>query len=201
MISLSITLLIASSQLLGFGGEGDPPRKMKKDGMKLAVVHEEMVVNASPAEAWKVLADEYINVGDYQHGIYESGGEAGMPETGNGAGRYCKIKFGKRDILVKEKIVEWQEGETEKEYTYDVYEWKNYPLKKMYNTWGVKLNDKGETVLYNTIYYRLKPRMMTGMVRGQMVGAAINAILGYKHFLETGRKNIPPDELRVAYDL
>ena len=74
--------------------------------------------------------------------IVGSGG-LGETELGVGCERYCKIDFNQRDIEVKERIFAYEAGSF---YTYDVYEWTNFPLSKSHNTFGVAIGDHGETV-------------------------------------------------------
>ena len=196
-VALFATGLMASTPPL----TSKPPKKVKKDGLKLSVVYEEMILDASLEDAWRILADEYIHVGDFHYGIQKSGGLEGFPEMGDGAGRYCDLNFKNKDITVKEKIIEWNVAENQKEYTYEVFEWNNFPLKKMLNTWGLKKNEQGQTVLYHAIYFRMKPGVMTGPMRGQMKKAATNGMLGYKHFVETGERNVNDKELREQYGI
>lgn len=178
--------------------EDPPPKKIEIDGMKLAATEAEVPVNATLDEAWKVLTQKYIDVDEVFLGIVESGGLDGLPETGNGAARYCDINFKKREIKVKEKIVNWQEADQQKEYMYDVYEFKNFPMKKMYNVWGVK-ESNGQVLIYNKVYYKMKPGIMTGLMRGQMKKLAVNGVLSYKHYLETGEGNVASKELLEKY--
>lgn len=177
----------------------DPlPRKIEIDGMKLAATEAEVPINATLEEAWKVLTQKYIDVDEVFLGIVKSGALDGLPETGDGAARYCDINFKKREIKVKEKIVDWQVTDQRKEYMYDVYEFENFPLKKMYNVWGVKENN-GQVVLYNKVFYKMNPGIMTGLMRGQMKKLAVNGVLSYKHFLETGEGNVAVNELLKKY--
>ncbi|MGI9542449.1 MAG: hypothetical protein ACR2MX_04270, partial [Cyclobacteriaceae bacterium] len=112
--------------------------------------------------------------------------------------RYCDINFKKREIKVKEKIVDWQIADQKKEYMYDVYEFENFPMKKMYNVWGVR-EENGEVFLYNKVFYKMKPGMMTGLMRGQMKKVARDGVLSYKHYVETGEGNVASKVLREKY--
>ncbi|AUP80858.1 hypothetical protein C1H87_19950 [Flavivirga eckloniae] len=85
--------------------------------------------------------------------------------------------------MVKEKIINIKDGEY---YIYDVYDWEDFPLKKMNNTFGVKVNAQGKTTIYQITEYRLKPRFLTWIMKGEMRSQARTALISYKHYMETG---------------
>ena len=162
--------------------------------VKLKNAYYELVVNASVKEAWAALA-QYGNVGDFHSGVSKSH-YISDENLEMGCERYCEIPNGKKTINIKERIVDIDQGTF---YQYDVYEWENFPLKKMLVTWGVKKNEKGQTVMYNSIDYRLKPGMLTGMMRGKMKKNARDGLISYKHHIETGESNVATKELRKKY--
>jgi len=165
------------------------------DSWNLTRVFHERVVDATPEEAWQSLAD-YGGVAHVSPTIYKAGVISDNAEFAVGCERFCSLEFQGRDIYIEERIIELVEGE---HYTYDVYEWENFPLRKMFVTFGVKTNDMGETVLYNIVDYQLKPRIMTGMMKGQMADSARTGVLAYKHFTETGKGGLGPDDLVAMY--
>lgn len=175
------------------------PKKEKHDGVKMTILYDELVIDGSIDETWKALMQDYIHVGDIAKNIVKSGTIGQAPTMGDGAERYCEIDFNGKDILVKERIFDIQESSSQKEYTYDVYEWKNYPLKKMHVVFGVKKNSIGQTVIYNAIKYRLKPGFMTGMVKGQLRDSIVDSLLAYRHYIEKGKGNVEAKVLRDMY--
>lgn len=163
--------------------------------MKLMKVNYEVEVNVSPEKAWEVLAS-YGDVGNYHSGVKSSESINGSSNTAEmGCDRVCYLEDGKRKITVKEKIIDFKNGQY---YTYDVYDWENFPLKKMQNTFGVKTTNN-KTVIYQTIRYRLKPRILTLPMKGKMKNSAYEALIAYKHYMETGEKNVSMDELKKKY--
>ena len=157
-----------------------------QSNMKLKKVMYEVEVNASPQEAWEVLAS-YGDVGDFHSGVQSSNALNGSSNQACiGADRICHLVDGKRKIMVKEKILDFKKGAF---YQYDVYEWKNFPLKKMLNTFGVKVNPQGKTVIYQITEYKLKPSFLTGLMKGKIENSARDGVLAYKHYIETGEKN------------
>jgi hypothetical protein len=154
----------------------------------------DVVVDASPEDAWALLAD-FGGVQEYVDTITESDW-IGAPVLDDGAARYCKLDFQGRDILVKERIFDLEEGAW---FTYDVYDWTNFPLKRMHNTFGVTVDQAGNTVVYNIIDYKLKPAFLSGIMRGQLRSSARSSLLALKHYLETGEGDVPPDELDALY--
>jgi len=158
---------------------------------KIITVEYEAIVNVTPQTAWEVLAD-YVNVGEF-HGGVQSSHIIGSKGQGVGGDRFCQID---KKVSVKEKITTWKEGEY---YTYEVYEWENFPLKRMYNSFGVKVNGEGKTVIYSTINYRLKNGFFELMAKGKLKKSARDGILWYKDYMETGVKNRNLKELRKKY--
>ncbi len=163
--------------------------------IKLKNAYYELVVNATLEEAWAALA-QYGNVGDFHSSVSKSHYVSADESLDIGCERYCEIPNGKKTINIKERIIEIEQGAY---YQYDVYEWENFPLKKMLVTWGVKQNEQGQTVMYNSIDYRLKPSILTGMMRGKMKKNARDGLISYKHHIETRESNVATKELRKKY--
>ena len=69
----------------------------------------------------------------------------------------------------------------------------------MYNSFGVKVNSEGKTVIYSTINYRLTNWFMEMMAKGKLKKSARDGILWYKDYMETGVKNRNLKELRKKY--
>lgn len=170
--------------------------QQKQEKMKLATIHYEVEVNVTAYKAWEVLSS-YGDVGSYHTGVVSSKSINGTSNTAQlGCDRICHLQDGKRKIMVKEKIIDFSKGNY---YTYHVYDWDNFPLKKMLNTFGVKKNDKGKTVIYQTTEYRLKPRFLTGIMKRKLRKNAREALLFYKHYMETGEKNASADSVKNRY--
>lgn len=191
--------VITSVMLLFFSGMqiNQLFAQTKKDKqMKLTKVEYEMVVNVTPQKAWEVLAD-YGNVAGFHSQLESSRSLNGSSSKAElGCDRECVIPDGKKKIVVKEKIYEFVEGQY---YTYDVYEWTNFPLNAMHNTFGVKTNSEGKTVIYQITNYRLKPGFLTGFMKGKIRSSARTSLLGYKHYMETGEKNADPKIIKAKY--
>jgi len=164
--------------------------------MKLAEVYYEIVVDVSPQKAWEVLAS-YGNVGDFHAGLKSSRALNGSSVAAKmGADRECTIPNGRKDIIVREKITNFEDG---KSYTYDVYDWVNFPLRRMRNTFGVKVGGGGKTVLYQRTQFRLKPGFLTVILKGKLRGAARDGLIAYKHFMETGEPNVDMKSLKKKF--
>lgn len=164
----------------------------KAKEMKLNVVDHEVVVNVSQSKAWEVLAS-YVNAGDFHGGLQSSHCETPELETGVGAKRFCQID---NRVSVSETITEWNEGEY---YVYEVVEWENFPLKKLYQTYGVKTNDNGETVIYSKLEYKLSNPIIGFLAGPKLRNASKQALVYYKDYMETGTKKRPNKELRKTY--
>jgi len=164
--------------------------------MKLTEVKYKIIVDVTKEKAWKILAD-YGNVGMFHSGVASSKSINGSGNVAAlGCDRECHLIDGKRRIMVQEKIIDFKDGVY---YTYDVHTWKNFPLAKAHNTFGVETNLEGKTVIYNMSRYRLKPGFLTWIMKGKMKSSMRDAVIVYKHFMETGEKNANMAMIKEKY--
>lgn len=164
--------------------------------MKLTEVNYEMPVNVTAEKAWEVLAS-YGDVGDFHTGIKSSEALNGSPTYAEkGADRICVIPNGKKNIIIREKITDINFGN---EYTYNVYDWENFPLARMHNTFGVRKNGSVNSIIYQRTLFRLKPGFLTAIMKGKLKSGARDTLIGYKHFMETGEPNVDMKILKKKY--
>jgi len=197
-----MALLVASTIGLSaqvVNSDNELPKSFKvetEDGkkVKLKRIYNEIVVNATKEEVWEALAN-FQDIAEFHGGLVSS---KGLTEHAEGVDceRFCSLEFGGKKIEIVEKVIEWNEGEN---YIYEVTKAVNFPMKKFYAGFGVKTNEKGETVLYGTTSFRLKPGMMTGMMGGKFKKAGRDTLLGYKHYIETKEKRKDIKKLREIY--
>lgn len=167
-----------------------------QNDIKLTKTQKELVVNVTPEKAWEIL-NSFGDVGSYHSGIVRSSSlNNSKNEAYLGCERQCTIDNGKKDIVVDEKIVEYVDG---KYYKYDVTKSVNFPIQKFYNTFGVKTNEMDETVIYVISEFRLDPGFMTGLAKGKLAKGNQQALIAYKHYMETGEKNVDPKVLKKMY--
>ena len=191
-LKIGLVLLILGMGANSYAKKGDEAKisEMKElkeaDGVKLTEVNYQVKVSATPEQVWKVLA-QYGNIASFHTGISASSKVGtSADEVSMGCERSCTIYDGKRKIDIKERVTEIEDG---KYYRYEVYEWTNFPLKKMFNGFGVRKDTEGNTILYQVQNYRLKPGFLTGMMKGKLKNGARDTLILYKHFIETGEKN------------
>ena len=164
--------------------------------IKLATISEELVVNVTPEKAWKVL-NSFGDVGSYHSGIISSKPLNGSEIEGSlGCERQCTLVNGKKELIIDEKIIEFEEGSHYKYWA----ESEDFPAKAFYNTFGVKENNLGQTVIYVLTEYRMKPGFMTGLVKGKLRKGNKDALLFYKHYMETGEKKGDPSSIKNRYN-
>jgi len=169
------------------------------NGKKFRVLYAETVVNKSVDEVWKEVAGNYIKVGEVAGQINESHCESGSITEGVGASRYCSLDFQGKTVEIKERIIEFRECGNHREFTYDVYETKNFPAK-VYNTWIVRKGEDGKTYLGNVFIFRANFAPLTGMMERKLKKAGLRGgVLAYKHYLETGEKNVKVEKLNELY--
>ena len=165
-----------------------------ESGMK--IIGNEVIVNSSPEDVWQALAS-FGNVSSFLSTIDE--GEA-LNGTLNlavvGSERESIIPQGINNIIQKERIIELMEGVY---YTYDVYDSESLPVKKMYVTYGIKLNEAGNTVLYSRIKYKMNSGLKTRMLKGKLDKGNMDSLIAYKYYIETGEENRDIELLRKRY--
>jgi hypothetical protein len=164
--------------------------------MKLKKIHQEMQIQTSSEKMWNILS-QYGDISRFHGGVVESHKEQGSEDVASlGCERICNIVDLGLHITLKERIVDYVEGES---YQYEVYEWKNFPIKKM--LFGFKINKINEvsTLLAIDIDYKAKPAFLTPLMAGKMKRLARDVLLGYKHYAETGEMRVPIKKLKSKY--
>jgi len=170
-------------------------KNSQEAGMKL--INNKIIVNSSPEKVWQTLAS-YGNVSTFLSTIDE-----GSPINGSlnlavlGAERESIIPNGVNNIIYKERIIDIVDGA---HYTLEVYESENFPLKKMYVTYGVTVDKWGQTILYSTMKYKLNSGLLTRLMKGKMNRGNKDNLIAYKFHIETGEENTNIDSLRKRYD-
>lgn len=164
--------------------------------MKLKNVHEEIIINITPAAMWQVLS-QYGDVSIFHAGVVESHKVAGSSnEAAPGCERVCNIVDMGLKIVLKERIINYREGEG---YQYEIYEWKNFPLQKMLFGFSIHPCNSVSSILRIDIDYRAKPGWLTPLMAWKMKKLIHDVLLGYKHYSETGEKRVPIKLLRKRY--
>jgi len=165
--------------------------------MKLTNIHDEITVNVTTSELWVVLA-RYGDVSSFHGGVKESFHVSGSQDTAEmGGERICNIVDMGLKIQLKERIVKYVKGES---YQYEVYEWKNFPVRKMLFKFSISEDQQSNAILKIDIDYKAKPAFLTPLMVGKMKKLARDILLGYKHYTETGEINRPIKGLRKRYN-
>ena len=163
-------------------------------GMK--IIGNEVIVNSSPEDVWQALAS-FGNVSSFLSTIDEGSALNGTLNLAVvGSERESIIPQGINNIIQKERIIELMEGVY---YTYDVYESESLPVKKMLITYGIKLNEEGNTILYSRIKYKMNSGLKTRMLKSKLDKANMDSLIAYKYYIETGEENRDILVLRKRY--
>jgi len=166
-----------------------------ESGMK--IIANEVIVNSSPEDVWQALAS-FGNVSSFLSTIDEGGALNGSLNLAVvGAERESIIPQGINNIIQKERIIELMEGVF---YTYDVYESESLPVKIMFITYGIKLDEEGKTVLYSIIRYKMNSSLKTRMLKGKLDKGNMDSLIAYKYYVETGEENRNIEILRKQYN-
>jgi len=164
--------------------------------MKLKTVSSEINISATREKVWEVLS-QYGNVSSFHGGVNKSYPEQGSEDKASlGGERICHVVDSGIKITLEERIIEYVEGEY---YKYEVYKWKNFPIQKMFFTFRIKSADQGSAILQLDIDYKSKPAFLTWLMQGKTRRLTQNILLGYKHFIETGKRNTSIKELKRKY--
>jgi len=164
--------------------------------MKLKKIHEEIHVNTNPEKMWEVLS-QYGDVSKFHAGVMESHNIEGSDNQASlGCERVCNIVDMGLRIQLLERIVEYEEGYS---YKYEVYKWKNFPIRTMLFGFAILSGGHASTRLSLDIEYRAKPAILTPLLAGKMRKLARDVLLGYKHYAETGEKRVPIRQLKKKY--
>ena len=163
--------------------------------IKLTTIQSEQIVDVSQEKAWDVI-NSYGDVGSYHSQITSSKPINGSEIEGSlGCERQCFIENGKNDITVDETIIEFVDNS---HYKYSASS-EQFPAKAFYNTFGVKLNDEGKTVIYVTTEYRMNSWIINGMAKGKLKKGNEDTLLFYKYYMETGEKNGDQEMIKKKY--
>ena len=164
--------------------------------MQTKHIHEELKIRTSPERLWEILS-RYGDVSRFHAGVVESHAEGNSQNTASlGCERVCNIVDMGLKIILKERIVDYVEGRS---YTYEVYEWKNFPLRRMTFGFTISSHDPGTTTLAIDIAYLAKPALLTPLLALKMRRLACDVLLGYKHYAETGEARVPVRKLKQLY--
>ena len=164
--------------------------------MKLKNIYEEMPIDVTPEQMWQVLS-VYGDVSVFHGGVEHSYKVEGSDNKAKiGGERVCNIVDMGLKIQLKERIIDYQEGVG---YQYEVYEWKNFPLRKMFFKFSMRKSFDGNTLLRLDIDYKAKPAILTSIMGWKMRILIHDVLLGYKHYAQTGEKKVPLPTLRKKY--
>ena len=157
------------------------------------VIENRITVDTSPELAWKVLAD-FTGVSEF-HALFDESnllrGEEGMVQMGSE--RESHIPDGINNVILKERVTDMKEGSF---YSYTVYEWENIELEGMQVTYGVGLNELGQTEIYNRTVYRMRSGIITGLMRSRFDRGSKDSLISFKYFIETGQDEKDLKKLR-----
>ncbi len=166
------------------------------DGEKMEVLEYQVVVQNSHEAVWQALS-AFGSVSKFHTAIDDSMALNGTDEQANlGAEREVQIPDGINNIIHKERIVTFIDGVY---YTYEVYESENFPTRKMQITYGVRLDEKGRTILFGKTFYKLNNAINTRFLKRKLKRFGMDSLLAYKYYIETGEKNTDIKILRKRY--
>lgn len=201
--SLLLTLvLLISSQICAQNvnsENGGFDEKRIIEGRKFSVVYSEVAIDKTVDEVWNEVAVNFIKADQVIESVNFTRCLSGDTTYGLGTKRLCNINNQGKTIEIKEEIIEYKECGDHREFTYLVYDAPDLPLTN-YVTWMVRKGAEGKTYLGSAFIIRANLGFLTGLIAKQLRKSGIRAgVLGYKHYLETGKKNIVAKKLLELY--
>jgi len=164
--------------------------------MKLKKIHNELLIKTTPEKMWQVLS-RYGDISQFHAGVEKSYKQDGSENNASmGSERVCHIVDLGLKITLKERITEFDEG---RYYRYEVYEWKNFPVQKLFFAFTILGSNHTHTTLGIDIEYKAKPAFLTPLMAGKMKKLTRDILLGYKHYAETGQEKVSIKELKKKY--
>jgi hypothetical protein len=115
----------------------------------MSYIHVDLKTAASPDRCWELLKD-YQNIAFFNPYVEKSFLLGEQQAHGVGALRQCNFTDGKN--FIKERIIDWQEGES---FTVDIYEG-TMPVNNIKTSLGITPNATGGAQLYMHMEYTPK---------------------------------------------
>lgn len=169
------------------------------EGKKFCVIYEEVEVNASIDDVWNEVAENFIHVDQIIKDVNFTECLSGDTTSGLGTKRMCNLNFQGDSIVIKEEIIDFRNCGDHREFTYFVYDSPDVPLKN-YVTWVVRKGEDGKTYLGSVFIFRANASFLTGLVAKKLKKSGLRSgVLAYKHYLETGEKNVQTSKLIEMY--
>ena len=137
-------------------------------------------INVSASEVWKVIHDDFANVGNYNpmlEGSHHVSGEEGI-----GCERQCDIGSG--GTFIKETITK----AISEKYLEVKMSGGQFPMMKMDTVIGAySLEESGNhTTITLNMEFEAKPKFMGGLLRMKLEKMLFKSIIGLKYYVETG---------------
>lgn len=183
MAALALGALVMQS----FTTQTIKEEKMKNKEKVITITKTGEVINVSAEDLWKIVGDDFANVGKWATSVDHSVG-TGTPEY-NGATcseRGCELNA-KGFSSIKEKLTQYDAEN--RELTYEVFN--GFPgfVTKAANHWTVKEVGPNQSQLVMEVTMKMKPFM--GALMGGMMKKNINSLLPVVHndlkvYAETG---------------
>ncbi len=113
-------------------------------GVKLTAVTTSININASKDKTWDALSC-FGDLSNFHAGVEKSINHKGYSnKAALGVERTCDVLDGKREVILREKITEYEGGDF---YRYEVFDWENFPLKMMFFAFSVQQIDENNSKL------------------------------------------------------
>lgn len=171
------------------------------NGKKFRVLYNEVAIDKTVDEVWNEIALNFINIDQIVKDVNFTRCLSGGITSGLGTKRLCNLNFQGKTIEIKEEIIEYRDCGDHREFTYDVYEAPDIPLKN-YVTWLVRKGDDGKTYLGSAFIFRANIGFLTGAAAKKLKKGGLEAgVLAFKHYLETGEKKVDPEKLIELYPM
>lgn len=182
-MKITIRFTLLSLLLLLFAAPATAQKKEKKT-QNFTVSH---LINASAAEVWAVVGEDYGAIANSHPKIVSSNYVAGSLKAGEGAQRVCNFNA-KGTKYVKEKQLNFDpENMT---FRNQVYQAGRFPLdpELTYAIYQVEAVDANTSRFTFQMTYRTKPAFMGAMAKGSFKKLIADYAIAIEHHILTGEK-------------
>lgn len=170
--------------------------KFNKIKNQLHYVSYQIPIYANRQQVWSSL-QKFGEIASFHDNVVSSGYLDGAEEFGLHCERYCEFhpQMG-RIPVVKEKIIAIDYGSS---YLIDFYEFKNFPMQHMYIQFRIDEDFESNHQVFAACWYQSKPKFFSRFFTKKMRQTLKEILLGYKHYTETGEKNVAMHVLKKKY--
>ena len=172
--------------------------KFNKIKNQLNYVSYQMPIYSSQRTVWDAL-QKFGEIASFHDNVVSSGYINDTEDFKINCERYCEFQPQMGRIpIVKEKIIAIDSGVS---YLIHFYEFENFPMNHMYIEFCIDEDFNLNNNVKASCWYQSKPKILTKLFTNKMRQTLKEILLGYRHYIETGEKNVDMKHLKKEYKI